>query len=244
MEAYGTPILQVLSGSKATGCETEESDTDKLGIFSAPTSDLLTFGSKVDFSVKKNNETGDDVTWWEAKKAFSILRKGNFNALPLLFSKHIIFNSNAGRLLRDHSMAFISKRFVRSMLGFSRDQLKRYREGRALRNSNQDKALACIYRELITGERLCLVEWGQFSLPLCEIEREYFLSIKYGQEDKEKLVTKLEGLYNRVDGLLNDDAKQLPDKPDEDTITGLLLEMRNMTPRNNDAPSPLWEAIE
>lgn len=226
-EPYGTPILQVLSGSIATGCNTPESDVDILGVFAAPRSDVLTFGPKVHSSVYKENE--DDITWWELKHAFDILLKGNFNALPLLYSEYVLFAGDLGQLLRENKDLFLSQRFVKSMLGFSRSQLLWYKEGRSLKNSDPDKALACIYRELIIAKRL--LNYGtDFHLKLYPIERDGFLNIKGGDMNRDTVVAQLETLDSSVHALLEDYKKELdsdlPVKPDMDRAKDLLLTIR------------------
>lgn len=237
MNPYGVPLLQVIAGSVATGCDTPTSDRDYLGVFAAPTDDILTFGAKVSTNVFKNEE--DDVTWWEVRHAFDILLRGNFNALPILYSDHVVHNTKWGELIRENRDAFMSVRFIKSMLGFSKDQLRRFEDGRKLRNSSPEKAMACVYRELVIAMSLC-TDLPNFSLKLDARQRQALLDIKEGRRDLAEAASYLSTIYQTVDYLLKE--SDLVREPDHERVRQLLLDIRESVPSNIKCTWP-WEGI-
>ena len=237
MHPYGTPLLQVVAGSVGTGVDTPESDKDYLGVFAAPTTDILTFGPKISSVVHKVDE--DDVTWWEIRHAFDILLRGNFNALPLLYSDHVLHTTPWGTIIRKQRLAFISTRFIKSMLGYSKDQLRRFEDGRKLKNASPEKAVACVYRELIIAMRLC-TDLSNFSLKLDERQRQGFLDIKEGRLDLADTVTSLSTTYLAVERLLKESP--LRREPDREVVTLMLKEIREQVPWD-DKLHPEWENL-
>lgn len=237
MQPYGIPLLQVVAGSIGTGVSTPESDRDYLGVFAAPTDDILTFGAKVSTSVLKDGD--DDVTWWEVRHAFDILLRGNFNALPILYSDHVLHDTEWGVLIRENRDAFISVRFIKSMLGYSKDQLRRWEDGRKLRNASPEKAMACVYRELVIAMKLC-TDLPNFSLKLEERQRQSFLDIKEGREDLADAASYLSKIYRTVEYLLKE--SDLVREPDYDRVRQLLLDIRESVPHNIEG-SGSWDDI-
>ncbi len=237
MHPYGTPLLQVVSGSVCTGCDTPESDKDYLGIFAAPTTDILTFGPKFSSGVYKTGE--DDVTWWEVRHAFDILLRGNFNALPLLYSDYIEYTTPWGSLLRKNREAFISTRFVKSMLGYSKDQLRRWEDGRTLRNASPEKAIACVYRELLIAMRLS-TDIPNFSLVLDEKQRQGFLDIKEGRTALADTVKSLNREYLAVEYLLKE--SRLKREPEYELVVQILKEIREQVPWDVEL-HPEWKNL-
>lgn len=121
---YGRIIYQALSGSRMLNLHHEDSDFDRIYIFVASTEDVLSYGIRKDrmaLSIHEPEIQRDD-TYWELGKAVDLLRAGNFNALPLVFPYNPEIGAcghlDMGQLFADCRSAFISQKFIHSILGY------------------------------------------------------------------------------------------------------------------------------
>ncbi len=244
--AYGTPILQVVSGSRASGTHTDDSDTDLMGVFIAPMSDILTFGPKIKSTQFKLNQCGKefDVTWWELGHAFSILLKGNFNALPLLYSPHIEYiNHLEGQDLRDRRHIFITMQLIYSIKGYAHREISNFKEGRKIKNSNPYKALACVFRELMFARRLLNSPLRDFNLQFSETCVKRFLDIKNKELPDKEILELLDSLYEDLKFLMEINPFDLPEKPNQIQAKALLQSLREQEPIFVEA-SPKWTQVK
>lgn len=111
-----TLIYLCLAGSRAYGRARLNSDVDLRGIYLPAVSSLLL--------QKKESalEPGEaDCVLQPLAKFFELAKAGNPNVLEWLFvrKEHIYVCSEAGRLLLDHRRLFLSRRMLRSYLGFA-----------------------------------------------------------------------------------------------------------------------------
>jgi len=82
------------------------------------------FGSRGTQEVKRDEW---DIVIYEAKKAISLLSKGNPNVLTMLWAspKHYIFRTEAGNLLVENRRVFVGRHVYHAFTGYAYGQLKR-----------------------------------------------------------------------------------------------------------------------
>ena len=218
---YGTQILKVISGSIAYNCNLPESDVDELGIFVAPMEDILSFGSKQTSSVIQHGK--NDETWWELGKACSLLMKGNFNALPLLLSAYVVDRQESGRLLRSNRDVFLSKKCVKSLLGYTGGELRKYLSTGKTKNPDAKKSIATVFRQQIIAKRLMQ---GNFSLALDLDERRTYLALRNGELDVRSYAQLFfEYGQTNLNGMLKVES-ELPEEPDTEKIKEIMIRIR------------------
>jgi predicted nucleotidyltransferase len=113
-------LLNCISGSKAHGLNTPQSDTDLKGIFALPKKKYYGF----EFIEQVNNESNDEV-YYELRRFFDLLIKNNPNILELL-------NTPQDCILYKHPLLdlikpdlFLSKLCKQSFAGYAQSQIKK-----------------------------------------------------------------------------------------------------------------------
>ncbi len=149
-------IFECISGSRAYGLATEESDTDVKGVFVLPKDAY--FG--LDYIPQVNNET-NDVCYYEIGRFIELLAKNNPNLLEMLFvSEEFVLRKNPIFDSIDASV-FISKLCRTTFAGYAADQIKRARGLKKKMLNPMDRA-----KKRIT--EFCYVIDGSKSIPLEE----------------------------------------------------------------------------
>lgn len=117
------PIMIGFGGSNAYGTTVEGSDFDIRGFAYNPVEEVL--GIRADFEQYQDPE--NDVTIYSLKKILTLLVQNNPNTMEILGLRpeEILFLSDAGRLILDHSELFLSKRSIYTFGGYARAQLNR-----------------------------------------------------------------------------------------------------------------------
>ena len=113
-------LLQCISGSKAYGLDTPQSDTDIRGVFALPKQDF--YGLRYTEQV---SDTGNDTTYYELKRFMELLVRNNPNILELL-------NAPSDKVLYRHSVMdfiqpelFLSKLCLYTFAGYAQAQIKK-----------------------------------------------------------------------------------------------------------------------
>jgi predicted nucleotidyltransferase len=116
-------IWKIISGSKAYGLDTPESDTDIRGIFIAPPEIQMSPFYRVEQVMSNTN----DQQIYELKKFFSLLVDNNPNIIELLFvpERCILHKNPIMDCLLDNRMRFLSKKARHTFSGYAMSQLKR-----------------------------------------------------------------------------------------------------------------------
>lgn len=115
-------LLQGVVGSQAYGLATESSDVDQLGVFAAPTEQVLGLHPPKDSVVS----TDPDITLHEARKFVSLVLNGNPSVSELLWLDSYETTTTLGEDLVDIRKAFLSASRVRdSYMGYATSQFTR-----------------------------------------------------------------------------------------------------------------------
>lgn len=113
-------LLNCISGSRAYGLHTPQSDTDMKGVFLLPKK--IYYG--LEYTEQVNNETNDEV-YYELKRFVDLLIKNNPNILELLNTPAdcILFRHPVMDLLKPES--FLSKLCKQTFAGYAQSQIKK-----------------------------------------------------------------------------------------------------------------------
>ncbi|HYG15699.1 MAG TPA: nucleotidyltransferase domain-containing protein, partial [Bacteroidia bacterium] len=147
-------ILHAISGSRAYGLDTLQSDTDYKGIFIIPKKKF--YGLETIEQV--SNET-NDIVFYELKRFFELLLKNNPNIIELLATPAdcIIYKHPLLELIRPDQ--FLSKLCRQTFVLYAESQVKKAK-------GLNKKIVNPINKERKTIENFCFVAKGQGSLPL------------------------------------------------------------------------------
>ena len=124
LKSEGLILLECLSGSRAYGLATPESDTDIKGVFYLPKS--YYFARHNDYIPQVSNPS-NDIVYYELGRYIELLLQNNPNMMELLFTptEHILYKHP---LMEDFSADwFISKLCQKTFAGFANSQIKKAR---------------------------------------------------------------------------------------------------------------------
>jgi len=208
-------ILQGVVGSHAYGLNTENSDEDLLGIYVAPTEEIL--------GLKKPREsivnTNPDITYHEVEKYLNLAQKCNPTILELLFLTEYKVKTPEGLMLRELRKSFLSNIVRKSYGGYAISQIRRLqKEGhynKGLQNRFEKHTRHC-FRLIQQGKEL--LETGNLTVKVNN--REELLDI--GKQSMDIIVNK----FNIAFADFENTKSVLPDKPDYILINNYLLFIR------------------
>ena len=149
-------LFECISGSRAYGTDTPQSDTDIRGVFAVPKRDLFGFGY-----VDQVNDRTNDVVFYELRRFAELLAKNNPNMLELLCAP-------ADCVLHRHPLMdrltpdlFLSKLCRDSFAGYAISQIKKAR-------GLNKKIMNPMSEERKSLLNFCYVLVGQGSQPLSD----------------------------------------------------------------------------
>lgn len=206
-------------------------DKDVMGVYIAPYTHYVGFPHKGESKEAMHKEW--DVVSYEIRKMISLLLKGNPNVLSLLWipDQHIIFQNNAGALLRANKHLFVSKNVYHSFNGYAYAQFKKMtkfsHEGYMGEKRKQlvnkfgydTKNASHLIRLLRMGIEF-LVE-GQLHVERADAEQ--LMAIKKGEWKLEKVKEEAERLFKLVEEAYV--RSSLPPEPDRDGAEELLTRL-------------------
>ncbi|MFC5183410.1 nucleotidyltransferase domain-containing protein [Actinomadura harenae] len=207
-------VLAVVVGSRAYGLETAASDTDRRGVFLAPT-ELYWHLDKPPTHV-----TGplDEQFSWEFERFCGLALTANPTLLECLWSPLVEKVTPIGRELLDARTAFLSRRAHQTFLGYADAQFRKL-ENRETRNHKQ---VMHMLRLLISG--LHLLEHGE---PLVRMDehRDRLLAVRAGTVPADEIAAWCASLTARMDDALA--RSPLPAEPDRPRVDALLHSARH-----------------
>ena len=122
LKAEGLILLECISGSRAYGLATPQSDTDIKGVFYLPKSRY--FGLHSDYVPQVNNES-NDIVYYELGRYVELLLQNNPNMMELL-------GTPSDKILYKHPLMdsfnaewFVSKLCQNTFAGFANSQIKK-----------------------------------------------------------------------------------------------------------------------
>lgn len=212
-------ILEGVTGSTAYGLNHADSDVDIKGIYLVPTEEVLSMGWNWDKTTKDHTEP--DWSYHEVQKFMNLAKKGNPTILELLFLTEYNILTDIGKMLVDNRQLFLNNVIYKSYGGYALAQARKlnrdgtYGNGRTNR---YEKHTRHCFRLLYQGKEL--LETGNLTVRVSPEMREELFAI--GKDTPENIITKFEKEFKEFDNI----KSVLPDKPDEEALDKLLLEIR------------------
>lgn len=225
-------VIEAVVGSTAYGLETESSDVDILGVYVAPTVDVLGLTPVSETIVTKE----PDTTFHEVGKFMHLCTKCNPTVLELLFLNDYTVLTEEGKLLRDNRKYFLSKVVKNSYGGYALSQAKKLNV-RAYRTDELDSKLkdckvgfeGSTKNRTFKHARHCfrLLDQGQQLLELGEMDvkvknRDELMSL--GELTVDEVVRKFEARFKEF----NESVCILPDTPNMEMLNEVILKIRSM----------------
>ena len=147
-------VYEAISGSKAYGLDTPESDTDIKGVFILPESEFFSLEY-----IEQVSNSSNDIIFYELKRFIDLLYKNNPNILELLATpedsilyKHPLFD-------RINPDDFLSKQCMSTFAGYALTQI---RKAKGLKK----KIVNPVAKERKSILDFCFVAYNQGSIPL------------------------------------------------------------------------------
>ncbi len=178
LKERGLIVFECLSGSRAYGLDTPESDTDIKGVFILPKEDF--YG--LDYTAQINNET-NDIVYYELRRFFELLSVNNPNILELLNTpeESVLYRHPVMELI-DKDM-FLSKLCCNTFGKFALSQIKKAQ-------GLKKKIMNPVDRERKSAIDFCYVNYNNGSVPFNR-----FLEIK-GWQEKDCGIANINNMHN------------------------------------------------
>jgi predicted nucleotidyltransferase len=213
-----TIILEGITGSKAYGLDTEDSDTDIEGVYVAPTSEVL----GIKGIAETIDHTDPDWTYHELGKFISLAMRCNPTLLELLFLEGYTQQTKFGHMLVDNRHLFLSTIVYKSYGGYAVNQARKLNARGGTfgngRNNRYSKHARHCFRLLYQGKQL--LETGNLTVRVDQQTRQQLFEI--GELPVTELVDLFEREFKKFDRI----KTVLPDKPDIEGINKMLLKIR------------------
>ncbi|MEU7900330.1 nucleotidyltransferase domain-containing protein [Nonomuraea sp. NPDC049152] len=205
-------ILSVIVGSRAYGLDTPASDTDRRGVFVAPTEAFW----RLDRPPTHRDGPLPEQFSWEVERFCVLALEANPTVLETLWSPLAEVVTPAGRRLLDLRGAFVSQRAHQTFARYADAQFRRLDPA-----APKWKQAMHMIRLLLSG--IHLVEHGE---PLVEVGayRERLLEVRQGRVSWEELRRWRASLMAAFERALP--RSVLPAAPDRAAVEEFLIEMR------------------
>jgi len=209
-------IYQCVIGSRAYGLDTEDSDTDRRGIYQAPTDLVLSL-------YDPPQQLEDDETqecFWELKKFIVLALKANPNVLEVLYSPIVEVAEPAAEALLAIRSAFVSRLVYQTFNGYVISQFKKMLRSKEVKREPNWKHAMHLIRLLELGSTI--LETGE--LQLRTTHRDALLEIRAGAWPWERMDRWRQELHERFEAAFA--ATTLPERPDYARVNDFLVRAR------------------
>lgn len=210
-------IYRCVVGSRAFGLDTEESDTDRRGIY-LPPADLHWSLYGVPEQLE-NDET--EEAYWELQKFLIMALKGNPNILECLYTPLVEYVSPLAQELLDMRDAFLSRLVYQTYNGYVMSQFKRMQADLRNQGKIRPKHVMHLIRLLLSGihvlrEGFVPVDVGQ--------HRDRLFAIKKEEMPWDDIEAWRKELHKEFDRALEETS--LPERPDYERANEFLVRAR------------------
>lgn len=203
-------ILSVVVGSRAYGLDTDDSDTDRRGVFVAPTEEFWRLAKPV---THRDGPLPEQFSW-EVERFCGLALDANPTVLECLWSPLTEVLTPEGERLRDLRGAFLSRRAHETFIGYADAQFRRLDPA-----APKWKQAMHMIRLLLSG--LHLVRHGE---PLVQMGayRDRLLAIKRGEVAWAEVAAWRAELTTD----LAEAPSVLPEAPDRESVEKYLMAVR------------------
>jgi len=216
-DLYGCVIYRCVVGSRAYGLASEESDTDRRGIYLPPAEMQWSL-----YGVPEQLENpATEEAYWELQKFLVLALKANPNVLECLYTPVVEHATALAEELRAMRGAFLSKLVYQTYNGYVLSQFKKLDTGRARHGKIKWKHAMHLIRLLLAG--ITALREGQVPVSVGE-HRAQLLAIRDGQMAWDELNRWRLALHHEFDAAYA--GTKLPERPDYERANGLLIDAR------------------
>ena len=226
-DLFDCVIYRCVIGSRAYGLDSDESDTDRRGIYLPP--------AELHWSLYGVPEQLEDPqteeVYWEIQKFITLALKANPNILECLYTPLVEHASPLARRLLDMRQAFLSTMVYQTYNGYVMSQFKKLQAG--LRNKGQVKwkHVMHLLRLLIAG--ITVLREGYVPVRVDE-QRERLLAVRGGLVPFDEVEAWRVALHQEFDRAA--ESTRLPPRPDYSAANALLLDARRSMVSNSLPP--------
>jgi predicted nucleotidyltransferase len=218
-------IYRCVIGSRAYGLDTDDSDTDRRGIYLAPAElQWSLFGAPEQFE-----DNAAQSCYWELQKFLTMALKANPNILECLYSPLVEKVTELGAELIAGRQAFLSQMIFQTFNGYAMSQFKKIEQD--LRNSGEIKWKHAMHllRLLLTGA--AALRQGHIPVRV-EAHRDRLLSVKRGEVEWSDVNDWRKELHKDFERALSE--TKLPERPDYERANAFLIKARKVAVATNE----------
>ena len=212
-------ILRCVIGSRAYGLDSDESDTDRRGIY-LPTADLQWSLYGVPEQLE---DEGTQEAYWELQKFLIMALKGNPNVLECLYTPLVEFATPLAQELIDMRSVFLSRVVYQTYNGYVGSQFKRMQADIRKHGSVKLKHVMHLIRLLLSG--IHVLREGFVSVNVGD-HRDKLLEIKSGAMTWDDVEAWRLSLHKEFDRAL--EQTSLPERPDYERANEFLVKARRL----------------
>ena len=212
-------FLRVVTGSRAFGLSTPESDEDRRGIYLPPATwhwSLTKPPEQVDSIVN-----GLDVIDWEIEKYLVQALKGNPTILETLWSPLVLFANELGEELISLRKCFLSRRLIGTYSGYSQNQFllmeRKVRAGEPFRVKHAMHLIRLLHSGIHAARA------GEILVDVGE-HRDELLAIRRGERSWDEVAARRAELDAEFRAAFDDSV--LPESPDTARVNEFLIKAR------------------
>lgn len=232
MNKLYTPILKVITGSRAYGFARPDSDVDTRGI-AMPSADVF-FGLR---SFEMHESKNPDEVFYSLKKFVNLAMNANPNILELLFIDNpelILIEHPIMKFLKGARRRFISKKIFTTYVGYAKAQLHKIKaDGNCApemssrrfedikKNGYDTKAATHLVRLILQAQEL--ITNGEISFPMKGAELAICTGIRNGGISFDVVKAVFEDELAELRYL--EENSNLPESPDFELINDLVVEI-------------------
>ncbi len=210
-------IYRCVVGSRAFGLATEESDTDRRGIYLPPADlDWSLYGVPEQL---ENDAT--EECYWELQKFLVMALKGNPNILECLYTPLVEHATPLAQQLLDMRDAFLSRLVYQTYNGYVMSQFKRMQADLRNQGKVKPKHVMHLIRLLLSG--IHVLREGFVPVDVGE-HRERLFAIKKEEMPWDDIEAWRKDLHKEFDQALEE--TNLPERPDYERANEFLVRAR------------------
>lgn len=210
-------VYACVMGSRAFGLATDASDTDRRGVFVAPTPLFW----RLDKPPTHVTGPRDEQFSWELERFCVLALRGNPNVLECLHSSIVEHVDATGRELLDLRGAFLSRRAEASFRGYAAQQLGKLEADLRTHGRPRSKHAMHLLRLLLSCRDL--LRTGRLGIDASE-HRDRLLAVKRGELGWDEIRAWTRTLHEEIDAASS--RTPLPPEPDRTRVEDFLIRVR------------------
>jgi uncharacterized protein len=214
---YDFVIYRCIVGSRAFGLDTDDSDTDRRGIY-LPPADLQ--WSLYGVPEQLENDATQEC-YWELRKFLILALKANPNILECLWTPLVETETPIAAELRAMRECFLSRLVYQTYNGYVMSQFKKLEQDLRSQGAIKWKHAMHLIRLLMSG--VTVLKEGFVTVHVGE-QRDLLFAIKRGEMSWEEVNQLRLSLHKEFDAALA--STNLPDRPDYEAANAFLIRAR------------------